>query len=166
MYVRSSSGAECITKLRSVVGWYGQFALKLCNNERIVNTSGPISSDVIRASSLVLLISAHLAPAESVDLLASFVALLDDSHSTAIDLCVMALEATASHEVINSIQLAQLVKDLRLTAIKRLNQLANETTIHPLRLLGCSQIAISGRMPSALACLLCARLSDSPILHV
>ncbi|KAE8303528.1 putative Nuclear pore protein [Giardia duodenalis] len=147
MYVRSSSGAECITKLRSVVGWYGQFALKLCNNERIVNTSGPISSDVIRASSLVLLISAHLAPAESVDLLASFVALLDDSHSTAIDLCVMALEATASHEVINSIQLAQLVKDLRLTAIKRLNQLANETTIHPLRLLGCSQIAISGRMP-------------------
>lgn len=147
MYARSPSGTECVAKLRSIVGWYGQFALKLCHNERIVNPEGPISNDVIRASSLILLISAHLAPLESVDLLASFIALLDDSHSTAIDLCVMALEATASHEVINSIQLASMVQNLRLTAIKRMNQLANESTVSPHRLLGCSQIAIAGRMP-------------------
>lgn len=147
VYARSPTGTECVAKLRSIVGWYGQFALKLCNNERAVNPTGPISNDVIRASSLVLLIAAHLAPVESVDLLASFIALLDDSHSTAIDLCVMALEATASHEVINSAHLTGMVQDLRLTAIKRMNQLANETTVHPLRLLGCSQVAVSGRMP-------------------
>ena len=147
VYVRSPSGTECVTKLRSIVGWYGQFALKLCNNERTTNPAGPISSDVIRASSLVLLISAHLAPAESIDLLASFLALLDDAHSAALDLCVMALEATASHEIVNSVQLTEMVQNLRLTAIRRMNQLANETAVHPLRLLGCSQIAISGRMP-------------------